>query len=298
MFGSGRLSPLVADGIAAATRSLDAEIEVLGVPVDLEDRAVVTCIVGGATDGAERLVLKVSRNADEATRERIALTTLTDHLPVPEIRFVDDVADGDGTGVSTTGLSYLDGDPIDHRLAPDDVWAIAAAALRTIHGQEPADLPPTTSHPDNVHGWAESLAAEAQTLGLIDADVADRFLAVVQLRDHLPATTVLAHGDASPQHFLQRRGSLTGVIDFGDAGVGDAAADLAVLTLWVPDRIESIIDAYTATHPAETTGDLGARIAFHRPLRHLAAAIWSERNGFSPKPFVVALYEELLKPVL
>lgn len=289
MFGSGRLSPLVADGVAAATQALGAEIDVLSVPVDLDHRAVIVGIV----DDAERLVLKVTSDLDQAARERAALTAIALHLPVPDVRFAETT-----DRVATTGLSYIDGDPIDHRSAPDDAWTSAAAALHTIHGLEPVGLTPTPSHPTNVEAWAESLAADAQALGLIDSDVADRFRVVFGLREQPPAAEVLVHGDAGPQHFLQRRGSLTGILDFGDAGIGDPAADLAVLTLWTPDRIESIVDAYCAAGAATNGDDLRARIAFHRPLRHLAAAIWSEQHGFSPKPFVVALYEELLKPVL
>ncbi len=42
----------------------------------------------------------------------------------------------------------------------------------------------------------------------------------------LPAHT-LVHGDLGPEHVLARDGRLTGVIDFGDAHIGDPAIDLA-----------------------------------------------------------------------
>ncbi|MFD5825078.1 phosphotransferase [Lentzea sp. NPDC060358] len=42
----------------------------------------------------------------------------------------------------------------------------------------------------------------------------------------LPADT-LVHGDLGPEHVLGRDGVLTGVIDFGDVHIGDAALDLA-----------------------------------------------------------------------
>jgi aminoglycoside phosphotransferase (APT) family kinase protein len=44
--------------------------------------------------------------------------------------------------------------------------------------------------------------------------------------DGLPADT-LVHGDIGPEHVLGRDGVLTGVIDFGDLHIGDAALDLA-----------------------------------------------------------------------
>ncbi|MGW6442102.1 phosphotransferase [Lentzea sp. NPDC055074] len=52
---------------------------------------------------------------------------------------------------------------------------------------------------------------------------AEEFLARL---DGLPADT-LVHGDLGPEHVLGRDGVLTGVIDFGDLHVGDAAIDLA-----------------------------------------------------------------------
>ncbi|GLF96863.1 phosphotransferase [Streptomyces yaizuensis] len=42
----------------------------------------------------------------------------------------------------------------------------------------------------------------------------------------LPADT-LVHGDLGPEHLLADGGHLTGVIDFGDAHIGDPAVDLA-----------------------------------------------------------------------
>lgn len=42
----------------------------------------------------------------------------------------------------------------------------------------------------------------------------------------LPAEA-LVHGDLGPEHLLAQAGALTGVIDFGDAHIGDPAIDLA-----------------------------------------------------------------------
>ncbi|MFC6847283.1 phosphotransferase [Streptomyces caelestis] len=42
----------------------------------------------------------------------------------------------------------------------------------------------------------------------------------------LPAEA-LVHGDLGPGHLLAQDGALTGVIDFGDAHIGDPAVDLA-----------------------------------------------------------------------
>ena len=46
-------------------------------------------------------------------------------------------------------------------------------------------------------------------------------------------TPTLVHGDIAPQHLLVDGGTLTGVIDFGDARVGDPAVDFGGLVAYV-----------------------------------------------------------------
>ncbi|MFD4637582.1 phosphotransferase [Lentzea sp. NPDC058436] len=63
----------------------------------------------------------------------------------------------------------------------------------------------------------------------------------------LPADT-LVHGDLGPEHVLGRDGVLTGVIDFGDLHVGDAAIDLAwALHSTPPEFADAVAHAYGVT---------------------------------------------------
>ncbi|MDX8030136.1 aminoglycoside phosphotransferase family protein [Lentzea sp. BCCO 10_0856] len=63
----------------------------------------------------------------------------------------------------------------------------------------------------------------------------------------LPADT-LVHGDLGPEHVLGRDGVLTGVIDFGDLHVGDAAIDLAwALNSTPPVFAQALASAYGVT---------------------------------------------------
>jgi aminoglycoside phosphotransferase (APT) family kinase protein len=65
--------------------------------------------------------------------------------------------------------------------------------------------------------------------------------------DGLPADT-LVHGDLGPEHVLGRDGVLTGVIDFGDLHVGDAAIDLAwALHSTPPEFAAALADTYGVT---------------------------------------------------
>ena len=65
--------------------------------------------------------------------------------------------------------------------------------------------------------------------------------------DGLPADT-LVHGDLGPEHVLGRDGVLTGVIDFGDLHVGDAALDLAwALHSTPPEFAAALAETYGVT---------------------------------------------------
>ena len=65
--------------------------------------------------------------------------------------------------------------------------------------------------------------------------------------DDLPADT-LVHGDLGPEHVLGRDGVLTGVIDFGDLHVGDAAIDLAwALHSTPPEFAGALAETYGVT---------------------------------------------------
>ncbi len=65
--------------------------------------------------------------------------------------------------------------------------------------------------------------------------------------DGLPADT-LVHGDLGPEHVLGRDGVLTGVIDFGDLHLGDAAIDLAwALHSTPPPFADALVAAYGVT---------------------------------------------------
>lgn len=72
----------------------------------------------------------------------------------------------------------------------------------------------------------------------------EEFLAKI---DGLPADT-LVHGDLGPEHVLGRDGVLTGVIDFGDLHVGDAAIDLAwALNSTPPEFADALAETYGVT---------------------------------------------------
>ncbi|GGU24845.1 aminoglycoside phosphotransferase family protein [Lentzea flava] len=78
----------------------------------------------------------------------------------------------------------------------------------------------------------------------VDVPGGEEFLAKLA---GLPADT-LVHGDLGPEHVLGRDGVLTGVIDFGDLHIGDAAVDLAwALHATPPEFADALAETYGVT---------------------------------------------------
>ncbi|WP_053737114.1 phosphotransferase [Nocardia sp. NRRL S-836] len=102
------------------------------------------------------------------------------------------------------------------------------AADAVAHGVGPAPVP------------LDRFRAEVLPLVPDQADLLDAIEAA-------PADT-LVHGDLGPEHVLGRDGVLTGVIDFGDVHVGDAAIDLAwALHSTPPEFADAVAATYGVT---------------------------------------------------
>lgn len=277
---------------AALAARPDDDLEIVSSPVDLDERAVVIC------DGATPLIVKIDTDVARANRERAALDLVRAAAPavtVPAELFADE---------GVTGLSFIAGERVDRIGA----WASAGEQLAALHAvptlsspivELPTDEPPAVdladslglhpSHPERLLAHVDEIAADGLALGVIDDQIAEAIKRVVRDRHDLvePAAPTFVHGDASTEHFLCGVLGVNGVIDFGDAGIGDPAYDLAVLTLWHDEKLNDVLG----------DRDFGLwrdRIAAHRPVRLLAGANWLERHGYSPVAHRVALYDELL----
>ncbi|HEY3577121.1 MAG TPA: phosphotransferase [Gaiellaceae bacterium] len=116
------------------------------------------------------------------------------------------------------------GEPLENE-DPDGVRAF----LDALHGLEVDDVP--ARHPD----WLETYREQAEefrrlVMPLLDPDErtrGDALLAEVETLTGFQST--LTHSDVAPNHLLVREGTLVGVIDWGDARVGDPALDYAWL---------------------------------------------------------------------
>ncbi len=136
-----------------------------------------------------------------------------------------------------TALGYL-GKP---SAASTAAWRAAGAAVRALHD---APLPPWPG--PSIDELSARLDGESEWLlanQVLPADVVahNRRLAETALRAWQP---VFIHGDLQVDHVFVAGDEITGVLDWSEASQGDAAFDLATLTLGYPERLADVIAGY------------------------------------------------------
>jgi aminoglycoside phosphotransferase (APT) family kinase protein len=151
-------------------------------------------------------------------------------------------------------------------------WAAAGAAVRMLHD---APLPPWPgpSHDE----YASDLDVECEWLitnGVLPADMVtrNRQVAEAALRRYAP---VFAHGDLQITHVFVDGDEITGVLDWSEAGPGDALFDLASLTLGHEERLGDVVAGYG------TDVDVDVIRAWWS-LRSLLNVRWLAEHGFDP----------------
>ena len=151
-------------------------------------------------------------------------------------------------------------------------WSAAGGAARQLHA---APLPPwpgwsAEDFASRLHQECDWLLANEVLAGtLITRHAA---IAEVALR---PWTPVFTHGDYQTDHVFVDGDEVTGIIDWADAAPGDAAFDLAILTLGHADRLDDVLTGYGEDIDV-------AVIQGWWSLRSLMAVRWLVEHGFDP----------------
>ncbi|MFE3095199.1 phosphotransferase family protein [Streptomyces sp. NPDC059248] len=154
-------------------------------------------------------------------------------------------------------------------------WAAAGAAIRKLHK---APLPPWSGRAGrSSDALAAELDDECESLvrnGVLPAGLVtrNRRVAEAALRPWTPAFT---HGDLQIAHVLVDGDEVTGIIDWSEAGQGDALYDLATFTLGHEEHLDDVIAGYG------TDVDLDVIHAWWS-LRSLLAIRWLMEHGFDP----------------
>lgn len=276
-------SPLVHRAIVAATEAMDADVDLFGVPVDLPGRAVVF------VTAPIRLVVKIDADLERARNEATAFADLAGVVAVPEVWFSYLSTDDEGRQHWVTGISFCDGD----RLATSDepAWVDAGRVLRSLHSSGVTTWPKHPSHPDDLHDWVAGLCERSEQSGLLDRTVAKALRQATPFSNESNRIPTPIHGDLTADYMFHDGQQVSGIINLGDSGIGDPAYDIATLTLWQPELLESVLVGYSRIKASdEFTADLEQ----FQLVRLLIGAKWLHSKGFSPAPYLSELYERLL----
>ncbi|WP_328680336.1 phosphotransferase family protein [Streptomyces sp. NBC_00343] len=157
-------------------------------------------------------------------------------------------------------------------------WAAAGAAIRKLHD---APLPPRPGQAGrNIVALTAELDAECEQLvtsNVLPANLVtrNRQVAEAALRPWPPAFT---HGDLQIAHiFVDDNDEVTGIIDWSEAGQGDALHDLATFTLGHEQHLTDVITGYGT----DVDLDLDVIHAWWS-LRSLLVIRWLTEHGFDP----------------
>ena len=141
------------------------------------------------------------------------------------------------------------------------------AARRPVPPWPGRSLEETASNLDGECTWL--LANDVVPPDLVTRN---RRVAEAALRPWTPAFT---HGDLQVAHVFVDGDEVTGVVDWSEAGRGDALYDLASLTLGHPQHLDDVVDGYG--------GDVDLDVVrAWWSLRSLTAIRWLVEHGFDP----------------
>src|SRR3954464_11653229 len=170
--------------------------------------------------------------------------------------------------VPGTALGHL-GEP---STASPAAWVAAGAAVRALHD---APLPPWPGR--TLDELASRLADDCDWL--VANDVLPRHCVSRHRRPPetalRPWTPVFTHGDLQITHVFVDGDEVTGIIDWSEAGQGDALFDLAPLTLGHEEPLGDVVTSYG------TDVDLDVIRAWWS-LRSLLGVRWLIEHGFDP----------------
>jgi Ser/Thr protein kinase RdoA (MazF antagonist) len=258
------------------TTLVGGPVRVMNTLVEHDER----CVLEVELPDGGRAVAKCVVDPDRADAEALALHAAAGAgVPVPRLMARD-------RGSPTVlVLERVGGD----WLAPDrpaTAWSATGATIRRLHGVAVPGLPAFAGR----DGWAAGIGELADHWGpraraagldrrVVDAgrSAADQLV----LSGPAEPPIVTLHGDCVPVHVrLDGDDRVVGLLDLGDACRGDAAWDLAVLTMRSPERLPAVLDGYGAD--PELRAWTTRAWPVYRALRLVAEVGWLADHGFDP----------------
>lgn len=126
-----------------------------------------------------------------------------------------------------------------------------ASFLHAMHDFPPDYFGIELPHYDTADHWRQMFAGIQQHLfAHMRSDAREEVTAHFNIRFSQPEQFVfepcLVHGDFGPYNIIydEKRGRISGIIDFSEAGIGDPAMDLASVSLYGEEMLELMLPVY------------------------------------------------------
>jgi Ser/Thr protein kinase RdoA (MazF antagonist) len=175
-------------------------------------------------------------------------------------------------------FGWIDGEPLS-AAHPPAVHEHVGRALRAIHAV--GGGPPYAGNDTWakwMRGWLDTVTRVAPPIQVTPEQVDACWAAFESVQSMLRTRGGdLILFDGRPEHILVREGQLAGLIDLGEVRSGDAAMDLAVLAIYEPGIMESVLRGYSPDPP--TREAFNALTPLYALLRRLSAVHWNEAHG-------------------
>jgi aminoglycoside phosphotransferase (APT) family kinase protein len=240
--------------------------------------------------GEPRLVLKAGPEAEIPAEAWASAQLASIGIPVPQV--IVSELDPSELGSPFLIASFVAGEPT----SDADVVRDVGAQFRRVHEEElpgwgPLIVKPETAESPGVGGryssWRDAIEADLAGLrGLVEAGVleervadAARMLVGVEGLLEYEGPGVLLHNDLKPAHLFglasQGRQRLSAIIDWGDASIGDPAAEIARLSMSGPAVTAAFLDGYDT----RLTAELADRRTRYRIVWNLRALNYELQAG-------------------
>jgi len=265
-------------------------VAVVSVRVHLRDRAVFDTV---SPDGS-LVVVKADAAPQRLAKELLMLRTAADGgIPVPAVLL---------TEVGLRGflvLAVAEGHALSGA-SPLVAWADTGRHLRRLHDlARPPGIPRFNQAGggwrDFLLWWTDRATCKVASAGVLSPGEVRRLRSQLStaFREMAEPECRLLHGDCQPDHFFiePRTGSLTAVIDFGDASIGDPAWDFAVLTLRHPQRLGAVLHGYDPG--SQLREYIGQWVPAYRTLRSVGVVNWLADNGLDHRADLQFLRQHL-----
>lgn len=137
---------------------------------------------------------------------------------------------------------------------------------------------------------------QAASSGKVPAPLLARWEKALEDVSRWRFTPALVHGDLVAEHVLALNGTVTGILDWGEAKIADPADDLAWLAVGAdPGVLDSVVEAYSLARTVEPDRHLVLRA---RLSGELALARWLMHGVAATDAAIIADAEQMLADLL